>query len=659
MAVTVALTMATLLSLAVATQAAPTPGPTPTPTTAPTSSPSPTPSPSPTASVPADCKGVPIDPMHAEFIWCVTWADNNADRTVTCNRATSPDARVMCLAVTQHLDADPAKQARSVLGGNGKVDCNFWDVLLNSPTLPTDETRRLVNRKAACMSYKGYLESRVSQLASTLPEECGIANVPCQVKKAVTDALADGIGAGIKGLVQAVVGAVTWLLGRLADWVFTTTTWNPDDGFYTTYNLVAGSIILFIFVYFLVATIISGMRLNGPGPLATIGGLIRAVLGVGFAGGIAWTITAMWDSATTTLIEANENTPWDPGAWITALNDLTDGAGTLIVALLIGSAALVALVVLFIVMMFRSPLLSVTALFGSVAFGGQIMSETRSWTRRWFWAVNALASSKFFIAALWIYGSRELQSTDSFITAMQMLLLLWLMVACPWILLRITSIWDGYLADPNGRALLAAGGQATGIGSMLDKTTGLFNKSDTDSASGDSTSGSGDEASDQLASGDDIPTNPTDPSKVIDGEIVPDGDGDGEGGDDKPGKQAAEAADHDATGDQVGKPADPEGAGDPGGGTQEDGQNAGEADGLKEGTESAQKNVENGELTTPGDSTGENGSLPLIPETGAGGDESASPHMPNPTEGPDSGGDSGGKGSGDAEAAASEIPPVV
>ena len=103
-------------------------------------------------------------------------------------------------------------------------------------------------------------------------------------------------------------------------------------------------------------------------------------------------------------------------------------------------------------------------LFGAMAMTGQVMPETRHWGRRWFWTINALGSSKFFIAELWIYGSRSAYESDSVMNALRAVLLIWLMVAAPWILLRLTSLWDGYLSDVNAHGLLSVAGNPLELG---------------------------------------------------------------------------------------------------------------------------------------------------------------------------------------------------
>ncbi|NJC83157.1 hypothetical protein [Planosporangium mesophilum] len=322
-------------------------------------------------------------------------------------------------------------------------------------------------KRDRCVALQSFLLSKAYVPSQPGGSDCGAANVSCQVSQAAQDALAAGIRSGIQGLVDMVVQAMVWMLDQLAKLVFTTATVpTPDAPFYTVYNQLAGVMVFLVLVFFLVSAIINGLRLNGPGPMSTVGGLVRAILGIGLAGGIAWTITRAWDEAAVALIEANPGSNWDPGRWVKAITALSGGAGTAVVALMVAGLAVIGLVLLFITLLFRSLLAVGAALFGVMAMSGQVMPETRAWGRRWFWTVNALASSKFFVAALWIYGSRAVYESDNLMTCLQALLIIWLMVAAPVVLLRLTTLWDGYLSDIHAGRVLAAAGHAIGTGAV-------------------------------------------------------------------------------------------------------------------------------------------------------------------------------------------------
>jgi hypothetical protein len=122
------------------------------------------------------------------------------------------------------------------------------------------------------------------------------------------------------------------------------------------------------------------------------------------------------------------------------------------------------------------------------------------------WTVNALASSKFWIVALWIYGSRSVYETNNLMTLLKGLLMIWLMVLAPWVMLRLTTMWDGYLSDVHARGVLSAAGQAAGVGSMLDRAGSLFGGDGAGEGPGD------DAATVMNANTADIPTTVTGPS---------------------------------------------------------------------------------------------------------------------------------------------------
>ena len=410
---------------------------------------------------------------------------------------------------------------------------------------------------------------------------------------------------------MAVLGTV-FLLSKLAGWVFKVTAISsPDEAFYSTYNSVAGMLVVLIFLFFILSTVINGLRTTGgPSPLATLGGLVRAVLGITFAGGIAYTIVAAWDQATNAVIEANARTPYDPSQLTRGLTALTSGVGTLLLALLLSVLAMIGLLLLFIFMLFRGLLATGAALFGAMAMTGQVMHETRHWGRRWFWTVNALGSSKFFIAELWIYGSRSAYQSDDVMNALRAVLLIWLMVAAPWILLRLTTMWDGYLSDVNAHGLMSTAGNPLQLGA--DFVSGA--RSGAADASGPSSGPGAGAAGVMDANTATVATSPAEAAGIGEGK----------------GRDAADAAGAGADGGNVGEPAQ-----DPTTGKQEqsgagDEPNAQETDGIQAGGTSAQHDVAAGQVTAPGDATGSHGSLPVTP-AGAQGADPTGDVINNPT----------------------------
>jgi hypothetical protein len=578
--------------------------------------------------------------------WCMPWAvrvdtppTGSTSHWVThCSKATTEADRQSCAAASLTLDEPTPDGTASVLM-DGPSDANGTAGLINCDLIDA-ESRKDNNpaRRSAWQSKRIRCvgEAKTWAAAAYDPNPaapaCALTDVACRVGERAAEAATGGIRSGIQGLVDAIVQAEVFLLSKLATMVFTSTSIaSPDQAFYGVYNSVAGTLVLLIFVFFIVSTIINGLRTGGgPGPLATLGGLVRAVLGITFAGGIAYTIVLVWDQATAAAIEANARKPWDPSRPVVALTSLSGGGATLILAALFGLLGIIGLVLLFIIMLFRGLLATGAALLGAMAMTGQVMHETRHWSRRWFWTVNALASSKYFIAQFWIYGGRSAYESDDLMTVLQSILLIWLMVAAPFILMRLTSMWDGYLSDVNAHGLLAVAGGPLEIGSAF--ADGLSQGA---SAGGGSSGDAPDSATGLMESNSaSMPTTP--------------GDGVGEltGIDDGPGREASQAAATGEDGEQVGTPtgepssAGADGASGDGDGTGR-GPNAEEADGVQAGTASAQHDMAAGEVTAPGDSTGDGASLPVTPQAAQGADPTgtgltpAGPPVPGAADGGD------------------------
>lgn len=572
------------------------------------------PAPSPTPSSPvvdAACAAK----APGSVAWCMPWAvhvdkptEQGRSHWVTqCSKATSDADKQSCAAASITLSGNPRDGTASVLmdgpstgaGPSGLINC--------AAQLPVGYNPGSHTQPAFDLKYNECLQ-QVSAWAAQMydpdpkPPDCPIADVNCKVQRGAQEALENGVRTGIQGLVDAAVQGVVFMLSRLADWVFKVTTISsPDAAFYSTYNSVAGVMVGLVFIFFVISTIINGLRTTaGPGPVASLGGLVRAVLGITFAGGLAYTIVAAWDQATNAVIEANARTPYDPSALVTSFGNLTGGAGTMFIALLLSLLAAIGLLLLFVIMLFRGLLATGAALFGAVAMSGQAMHETRHWGRRWFWTVNALASSKFFIAELWIYGSRAAYGSDDLMNALRGVLLIWLMVVAPWILLRLTTLWDGYLSDVNAHGIVSSAGGPLQLGAAF--ADGLRSGAADAGGGGSPASGAAGIMGETAAS---VPTSPVEAAGVGDGT----------------GRDVADAASTGADGGKVGETTK-------GTGTEEQGPdgagetpNGDEADGIQSGAQSAQHDVASGQLTAPGDATGSQGSLPVTP----GGGQAADP----------------------------------
>ena len=551
--------------------------------------------------------------------WCMPWAvhvdkptEQGRSHWVTqCSKAASDADKGACAAASITVSSNPRDGTASVLmdgpstgaGPTGLINCAAQ---LHVGYRPDSHTQPAVDLKYNLCQQQ--ISAWAAQMYDPDPQQpdCPVTDVNCKVQRGAEQALENGVRTGIQGLVDVAVQGVVFLLSRLASWVFKVTAISsPDAAFYSTYNSVAGVMVGLIFIFFITSTIINGLRTTaGPSPVASLGGLVRAVLGVTFAGGLAFTIVAAWDQATNAVIDANARTPYDPSLLVTSFSNLTGGAGTMFIALLLSVLASIGLLLLFVIMLFRGVLTTGAALFGAVAMSGQAMDTTRHWGRRWFWTVNALASSKFFIAELWIYGSRSAYGSDDLMNALRGVLLIWLMVVAPWILLRLTTLWDGYLSDVNAHGILSTAGGPLQLGA--DFADG-FRGGAADAGSGGSpASGAAGVMDDNAAS---VPTSPVDAAEGAAG--ISDGTG----------RQMGDAASTGADGGQVGQPAKDaggEGQGQAGAGETPNGD---EADGIESGAQSAQQDVASGQLTAPGDVTGSHGSLPVTP----GGAQTADP----------------------------------
>ncbi|MFI7598219.1 hypothetical protein [Actinoplanes sp. NPDC049681] len=551
-------------------------------------------------------------------VWCMPWAvhvnkptEQGRSHWVTqCSKATSDADKQSCAAASITLSGNPRDGTASVLMDGPSTGAGPTGLINCAAQLPAGYSPESHTQPTVDLKYS-FCQQQVSTWAAQLYDpdpkqpDCPITDVNCKVQHGAQEALATGVRTGIQGLVDAAVQGVVFLLSKLASWVFTVTAISsPDAAFYSTYNSLAGVMVGLIFIFFVVSTIINGLRTTaGPSPVASLGGLVRAVVGVTFAGGLAYSIVAAWDQATNAVIEANARSPYDPSLLVTSFSNLTGGAGTVFIALLLAVLATIGLLLLFVIMLFRGLLATGAALFGAVAMSGQAMHETRHWGRRWFWTVNALGSSKFFIAELWIYGSRSAYGSDDLMNALRGVLLIWLMVVAPWILLRLTTLWDGYLSDVNAHGILSSAGGPLQLGA--DFVDGVRGGAADASGGGSPASGAAGVMDENAAS---VPTSPV--------ETAEDAAGVGEG----TGRQMGDAASTGADGGKVGETATDAGSeqGQDGAGETRNGE---EAHGIQSGAHSAQHDVASGRLTAPGDATGSQGSLPVTP----GGAQTADP----------------------------------
>ncbi|MFG3715577.1 hypothetical protein [Micromonospora sp. NPDC047730] len=550
--------------------------------------------------------------MQPQVNWCLPWVrwQPGEGWTTVCSAAASAADQERCDAVALTVQSPPPDGTPSVLderlpaAGEQPVRCERLDA---RATQDKANAERWTAKADRCRALRTSLVAYSSLKASS---ECGPLDVACQVSAQVKDVARTGF----EGLADVAVAGFAWALGKLAEIVFTQSSTVADEPFYGVYNDISGVLIVMVLVVFVISTAVNGLRLSGPGPLSSLGGLVRAMFGIAFAGGIAYLLMAAWDEATVALIARNQQRDWQPSMWVDALNSLTADSGTILLAFVVAVVGVIGLVLVFVMLLFRSLLAAGAALFGAMAMTGQVMAETRAWGRKWFWTCNALASSKFFIAALWIYGTRTTYESDNVVNVLRGLFIIVLMVLAPWILLRLTSMWDGYLADVDARSFLSSAAGAVGLDVASRRMAGLLR------------GGGGDTDAASLMQGNSeaIPTSPTSPggpAAALAG--LPD---------------AVEALHGRGDSNEFGEHAGEKG------GEQTGGENADEAAGVERDSRTAQGDVTRGQLTVPGDATGEQGALPVTPKAAR---EQASA-LTCPDSGPDSGRDAAGTGASPA-----------
>ncbi|MEV6925541.1 hypothetical protein AB0M46_13725 [Dactylosporangium sp. NPDC051485] len=547
-----------------------------------------------------------------------------------CEQSLTTDEQAPCIGVALTLDdrlkdGTPTVLSDVPVGTNSAPELVRCQLFGDRATAEPDKADRWNWKRDRCKVMARTLSFTLRPPASANPpvttpsdppaSECGTTDVSCHITKGIKDAIAGGVRTGIQGLTDVAVQSMAWGLGELAKWIFDESgPSTPDESFFFVYNNAAGLLLVFVLVLFIISVIINGLRVRGPTPLASLGGLVRALLGITFAGGLAFVITQAWDEATAALIDRNSVTTWNPAQWVQAVTALSGGVGTTLVALIISLFSLIGLLLVGIMLLFRGLLATGAALYGAMAMAGQVSEETQHWGRRWFWTVNALASSKFFMAMLWIYGTRGAYQSDLF-TALKAMLIIWMMVMAPWVLLRLTSIFDGYVSDINARGVLAAA--ASGIGSAVGQAA------HPGGGGGGGQGGPGDQAAGLMNTN--VADMATSPARQAGQEA-------GQATGLTPGAQQ-QAADAVSTGGDQGKVGDPSSAGGPADGSTDssggsgegggqstangpaDRPNAAEADGTQGGVQHARHDLGTGQVTAPGDATGAAGA-PATDPTG-------------------------------------------
>ncbi|MFF0721843.1 hypothetical protein [Micromonospora sp. NPDC003816] len=292
----------------------------------------PTPQPSssqewcPTPSVERPAAG---EEVYPQVNWCLPWVrwQDGTGWLTECSTAVSAVDQEHCDAVSLTVQSPPPDGVLSVLddrlppAGGRPVRCErFADRAGEDPA----NAGRWSAKQSRCEVLREVIAASSSLRASA----CSTFDVACQVAEQARDVARTGF----EGLADIAVAGFAWALGKLATLVFEETSVVADEPFYGVYNDVSGVLIIVVLLFFVFSTAINGLRLNGPGPLSSLGGLVRAMFGIAFAGGIAFLLMAAWDEATVALIRRNEERDWQPSMWVEALNVLTGDTGTVLFA---------------------------------------------------------------------------------------------------------------------------------------------------------------------------------------------------------------------------------------------------------------------------------------------------------------------------------------
>ena len=195
------------------------------------------------------------------------------------------------------------------------------------------------------------------------------------------------------------------------------------------------------------------------------GGLVRAVVGVGKATVGAAVAIAATKVALTATDEICAAIAQSAGTSVTGAArrflDLTwlAGPGTgPVLQMLLASAVMVGVMLLWGVLLFRKAAILLVAVFAPIAFAGSAWDQTRVWTRRWIETVLALVFCKVVIVVVFVLGVAAFGTTGSTGTGstqalgaqlsdvMVGLLLLGLAVFAPWMTWRLVH-WSGVEAS--------------------------------------------------------------------------------------------------------------------------------------------------------------------------------------------------------------------
>ena len=290
---------------------------------------------------------------------------------------------------------------------------------------------------------------------------------PYEVCDGVTGAFCDAAGAVVGGVGSSVFDAMFVALGAAfvasaQDVVSATlaaldTSTRVDlSASWFSRNLgVLAAVSLPVVVGLFVVQVIGSVLRREPG------GLVRAVVGVGKAtvgAAVAIAATKVALTATDAICAAIAQSAGTSVAGAARrFLDLTwlAGPGTgPVLQMLLASAVMVGVVLLWGVLLFRKAAILLVAVFAPIAFAGSAWDQTRVWTRRWIETVIALVFCKVVIVVVFVLGAAAFGSTGStasgasqalgtqFSDVIVGLLLLGLAVFAPWMTFRFVH-WSG------------------------------------------------------------------------------------------------------------------------------------------------------------------------------------------------------------------------
>lgn len=378
----------------------------------------------------------PSKPATLHDVWGYDWIVGDK---VDCSKA-DIGMRITCESIDKP----------GVLGMDGKIHCDKYGYGYSDD---------FGAKRAACLIAKGSSWLVTKAIPGADPIE-GITTNP----KDLVDWAAKK---GLEQVISATAESASSMFQETAKLIFTMTAPNLySNAYVSVYNAVAGVMVALVFLFFVAAIISNTISPKSEGVGTTLGGLLRAVMGISLAAVIAHMMVSLADEATTALLAKNQQDgDWANSSWSTALKQLADTPGMAVVALIAAALAIVGLLALMVMMFMRGVMIYAAGIIGAIAMVGQAHPATRAWARQWFTTICALAWSKFVIAALWLLAGK-LITGEGIVPVLSGLAMIWVMVYAPNALIKMFSFLD---------VQIAGGIDGGGAGkSMLDKLGNSF-----------------------------------------------------------------------------------------------------------------------------------------------------------------------------------------